>query len=197
MTWHLTSTEILQDLLRSHKIYWDLTRSTEISQDLLRSHKIYWDLTRSTELSQDLLRSHKIYWFGIIHYTFGIWHLTCHDIPWHLTLICHGICHLTFAIWHLTFAICHLTFDIWHLTFDIWHLTLLDMILSYDINSYSLMDSVVILAIWVWLVTHSLSRNLDLRDASASKNSGKLPIQQTRKIIGNQFTLFTSFNKVI
>ena len=109
-------------LLRSHKIYGYLTRSTEISQDLLtfdiwtftfdiwrwldiwhltfdiwhllRSHKIYWDLARSTETSQDLLRSHKIIW----HFTFGNWHA----IPWHLTLIWHGIWHLTFDIWHLT-----------------------------------------------------------------------------------------------
>ena len=71
------------EYLRYHNIYWDLTRSTEISLDLLRSHKIYWDLTRSTEISQNLLRSHKIFWFGIIHLTFGVWHLICHDIPWH------------------------------------------------------------------------------------------------------------------
>ena len=63
--WHLTftrSTDISQDLLRSHKIYWDLTRSTEISQDLLRSQKIYWyltnwDLTRSARIP--LIPTHK------------------------------------------------------------------------------------------------------------------------------------------
>ena len=59
--------EISQYILRSHKIFWDLTRSFEISQDLLRSHKANWDFTRPTvsrscELSKDLLRSHKIYW---------------------------------------------------------------------------------------------------------------------------------------
>ena len=80
------------------------------------------------------------------------------------------------CIWHLSFFICYLTFDIWHLTFDIWHLTFdiwHEMILSNDIDTipiHSLMESVVISAICVWLVTHSLSRNMGLRDASASKN---------------------------
>ena len=58
--WQRRCTEISPDLLRSHKIYWDLTRCSEISPDLLRSPKIYWDLTRSTEISPDVLRSHKI-----------------------------------------------------------------------------------------------------------------------------------------
>ena len=39
--------------LIKYKIVRDLIRSTDISQDLLRSHKIYRDLTRSTEISQD------------------------------------------------------------------------------------------------------------------------------------------------
>ena len=39
-----------------------LAQSThsDCNTTLLRSHKIYWDITRSTEISQDLLRSHKI-----------------------------------------------------------------------------------------------------------------------------------------
>jgi len=151
--------------LRSHKIYWDLTISSEISQDLLiwqntfdfwtftfyflhiymtymtltchdmpfdiwhllRSHKNYLDLIRSTDLA-----------LYIWNLTFGIWHLTCHDI-WHLTLIWHDIWHLTFDIWHLTFDICHLTFDIWHLTFDIWHLTF-DMTEGTDSTSTDTYD---------------------------------------------------------
>ena len=103
----------------------------------MRSHKIYWDLTRSTVVSQDLQRSQKVHWFGSMHLISNMWHLTfdiecyCHDI-WHLTLICHGIWYLRYAmtfdidIWHLT-LICHawhLTFDILHwytMTLDIWH----------------------------------------------------------------------------
>ena len=56
-----------------HVITWHLTFDIF---HLLRSHKFYWDLTRSIEISQDLLRSQKIYWFGILHFTFGIWQLT-------------------------------------------------------------------------------------------------------------------------
>ena len=68
---------ILQHSLRSHKIFWDHTRSSVISQDLLWSHNIYWDLTRSSETSRDLLRSHKIYRYLIrsADLTFDIWHL--------------------------------------------------------------------------------------------------------------------------
>ena len=127
-----------QYLLRSHKIYWDLTRSTDLA-------KYIWHLTLTChEMSFDmwhLQRSHKIYWFAIIHLTFGIWHLACHDI-W----------HLTFEIWRLTFDIWHwysMTFDIWHwytMTFDIWHLTwlkeltalaLILMILAQSYNMFT------------------------------------------------------------
>ena len=111
---------------------WDLARSTEISQDLLKSPKIYWDLTIHGDLTWHLP-------FDIWHLTFDIWHLTL-DISyltfdiWHLTIdnwhltfanwhLTFDICHLSFAICHLPFAIWNLTFDIWHLTFDIWHLT--------------------------------------------------------------------------
>ena len=46
------------------------------------------------------------------------------------------------------------------------------MMLSFNIDTISihtLMDSMVISAIWVWLLTHSVN-NIGLRDASASKN---------------------------
>ena len=83
---------------------WDLIRSTDISQDLLRSHKIYRDLTRSTEISQDLLRSQKIYWDlkRSTDLIFNVWHLTFDidmPLPWHLTFDID----MTFDIWHLTF----------------------------------------------------------------------------------------------
>ena len=72
--------EISRDLLRFHKIFWDLRRSSDISHDLLMwqntydiltfellllpfgiySHKICWDLTRSTEIYRDLTRSTEI-----------------------------------------------------------------------------------------------------------------------------------------
>ena len=40
----------------------DPTRSSGISPDLLRSHQIYWDLTRSTEISQYVPILPKISW---------------------------------------------------------------------------------------------------------------------------------------
>ena len=107
--------------MRSHKIFWHLTRISEISQDLLRSHKIFFDLIKSNNL-------------------FDIY-----------------------------IEILYLTYDIWHLIFDFCQ----DMVLQGDIDTisiHSLMDFVVISAIWVWLVGRSVGRNLDLRDASASKN---------------------------
>ena len=91
--WDVTrSIEISQDLLRSHKIYSDLTRSTQSSQDLLRSHKVYWDLTRSTEISQDLPRSHKIFyqWLKDLHLM-------------ELVFVCLGILYLSWGwgFWEL------------------------------------------------------------------------------------------------
>ena len=88
------------------------------TQDIQRSHKTFWDLTRSTEISQDLLRSHKIYWFGKIHltfdiqtFTFDIWHAITFDI-WHFTShkIYRDFTRSTeiskdLLIWHLTFDI--------------------------------------------------------------------------------------------
>ena len=60
ISWHLTF----------HDIWHFMT--FDISQDLLRSHKIYWDLTRSTEISKDLLIWHYV--FDICHLVFDIWH---------------------------------------------------------------------------------------------------------------------------
>ena len=124
----------------------------------------YWtDDTGMMVLALALMVMILAQYYLIWHLTFDIWHLTF--VICHLT---YDICHLTFDIWHLTFDIWHLTFDIWHLTFDIWH----EMILSNDIDTipiHSLMESVVISAIWVWSVTDRLSRNMSLRDASASK----------------------------
>ena len=129
MLWH-----DIWHLLRSHKIYWDLTRSAEISYGLLiwqntfdiwhwhvsiwhdMTFDIYWDLT------QDLLRSHKIYWDLTrsieISSDLLIWHL----IFYILYLTFDIARHLTFDNWQLTIEIWHLTL-IWHLT-SIWHLTI-------------------------------------------------------------------------
>ena len=126
------SNETWQDLLRSQKIYWDLTRPTDLAKHighlnfhLLKSYIWHWhamtwddiwhltsteisqDLMRSqsiTKISKDLLRSQKIYWFGTIDLTF--------DMPWNLKLICHAMsCH-DWQGYSMT-MICH---DIWHLT---------------------------------------------------------------------------------
>ena len=64
----------LNEFLRSHKIFWDLTRFFEISLDILRSnyffeihniflrsHKIFWDLIRF--LISNFLRSKEIFWY--------------------------------------------------------------------------------------------------------------------------------------
>ena len=72
-----------------------------------------------------------------------------------------------------------MTFDIWHLTFDIWHLTWLKataLILMILAQSYYIFTD----GFWGYLsnlkslvsqsVSQSLSHNMDLRDASASKN---------------------------
>ena len=79
----------------------------------MKSHQIYWDLTRSTKISQDLLRSHTAYWFNKIQLTFDIWTFTFYI--WHLTLTCH----LTFdTYWDLTRST-DLALYIWHLTLEI------------------------------------------------------------------------------
>ena len=51
----------LNEFLRSHKIFWDLTRFFEISLDILRSNNFLRSIT-FFEISQDFLRSHKIFW---------------------------------------------------------------------------------------------------------------------------------------
>ena len=98
--WHLT-----------FDIYCDLTRSAEISQDLLRSHKIYWDLKRSTDLALYIWHFTFYIWyltFTMWYLTFDIWHLTF-DI-WYITLICHDMIsyndintiHIHFMWWILS-----------------------------------------------------------------------------------------------
>ena len=79
--------------------------------------------------------------------------------------------------WHLTFDIWHLTFDIWHLTFDIWHLTWLKVLTALALMFMILAWSYLIFTDVFWgyfsnlkiSVTDSVSHNMDLRDASASK----------------------------
>ena len=66
-----------------------------IIQHSLKSHKIYWDLTRCTEISRDLTRSTAIIWNDILHMSFVICHLPF--AIWNLTF---DIWHLTFDIWH-------------------------------------------------------------------------------------------------
>ena len=77
--------------LRSHKISWYLTISTVVSQDLLRYHKIYWDLKYQ-------LIWHSAFNFDTWHLTFDIdmlltliccdiWQLIFDiEIEWHDTL---------------------------------------------------------------------------------------------------------------
>ena len=147
-------------------------------QCILRSHKIYWDLTRSTEISQDLLRSQKIYRFGILHLTCGIWHLTfeiwhskCHDIPWHFTFDIDATWHLKFDMpWH------SITFDVWHI-YDIWHLTWLKVLTALALILMILAQSYLIITDGLCgylsnltLFSRSHIRNLYLRYASTSKN---------------------------
>ena len=119
----------------------------------MRSHKIYWDLTRSTRISQDLPRSHfeitlRLH-FGICH---DLWNLTFE----HFTFQCwhFGIWHrdsfdiLTFYIWHMTLTFCLYVeiLRVWHVDISIlklWHLTL-TLTLYYNTVSISLLDSAVI-----------------------------------------------------
>ena len=77
----------------------------------MRSHKIFWDLSRS------FLRSHKIYYFDIY---IGIWHLS-YDCSLLSFILCHlsfvnG--YLTFDTWHLIPDTWHRTFHIFYSTFD-------------------------------------------------------------------------------
>ena len=71
----------------THKIYWDLTRFSEILQDLLKSHKIYRDLKRSLESALCIWHLTFIcHCHDIRQLSFDIWHLTFDiDMPWHLT----------------------------------------------------------------------------------------------------------------
>ena len=73
--------------MRYQNIYWDVTISTEISQDLLRSHKIYWGLLRSHKIYWDLKRSSDLALY-IWHLTFGMpGHLLRQKLilDWHLS----------------------------------------------------------------------------------------------------------------
>ena len=76
------------------------------------------------------------------------------------------------------------TFYILHFTFYILHFTWHDMMLSFDIDTISihtLMDSMVISAIWVWLLTHSVN-NIGLRDASASKKQREIELMKAQHV---------------
>ena len=79
--------EISQHILRSHKMYWDLTRCTEISQDLLGSHKIYWDLTRSADLAK-----------CISHFQYGFVQPPCVT---HCSTLLHCVIHSACRLWKL------------------------------------------------------------------------------------------------
>ena len=76
-------------------------------------------------------------------------------------------------IFSITFDVKRFPFAIWHVTCDVafymtWHS---QMILMFIVHSHWMMDSVVIFAIWVWLVSQSVGRDMDLRDARGeSKN---------------------------
>ena len=71
----LTFSEKLRLVELTCDINWDLTKSSEISQDLLRSHKIYWELKRYRFGIWHLA-------FGIWQLICDMWHVTliCHDI---------------------------------------------------------------------------------------------------------------------
>ena len=97
------------------------------------------------------------------HMTFDTWHSKCHDIPWHFTFDIDTTWHLTFDIQNaMTFDVRHL-YDIWNLTFDIWHKWRYwqhkHWYLWYCHNpiALSLMDSVVILAIWLCSVARTFA----------------------------------------
>ena len=160
----------------------------------MRSHKIYWNLTRSTGISQDLPRSH----FEItLRLHFGICHVTCET--WHLNILHFNVNILAFDT-EIVLIFWHFIFDIWHWHFvymlrfwdfdisilKLWHLTL-TLTLYYNTVSISLLDSAVI---WnpkksadsaviyhgfcgylSWILWLS-GTNIGLRDASTSKNYG-------------------------
>ena len=133
-----------------------LAQSSHFDYDTLRSHKI----------PQDLLTWQDVTWPDIDTWllTIDTWRLTLDAL--HMTL---DICNLTFDIWHLSFDICiwHLTFDIWHSTFVIWHWY--DIALTQSQTTFA--DGFCgYLSNLICPVSHSLSRNMDLRDASASEN---------------------------
>ena len=71
----LTFSEKLRLVELTCDINWDLTKSSEILQDLLRSHKIYWELKRYRFGIWHLA-------FGIWQLICDMWHVTliCHDI---------------------------------------------------------------------------------------------------------------------
>ena len=137
--------------LKSHKIFWDLTRSTEISQDLLILPKIlhlifviwhlsylllfccwhFWYFLKVVDILI-FLRFFYIYYFETCLNIFTFLHLTFDMIfIWRLAFdICcfsFDICHLIFEIWPLIYDIWHLSCDIWNFIYDIWHLTWNDM----------------------------------------------------------------------
>ena len=135
-------------------MHWYLTRSTDISQDLLRSHKIYW--YGKIHLTFDIRTFTFYIWHLTLtpHFTFNIyWDLTrSTDLAsyiWHLTLIYHDIWH-----WYT------MTFDIdipWHLTFDMTEGTDststdtddIDTILSH-FHWWILRLSLQSVVIWIW-----------------------------------------------
>ena len=74
------------------------------------------------------------------------------------------LCLLTFDIWHLIFDIWHLKFDIW-----IWHLTWHGTSKQYLLNPNVFADGFCGYLSNLSLISQSVGRNLDLRDASTSK----------------------------
>ena len=153
-------------------MHWYLTRSTDISQDLLRSHKIYW--YGKIHLTFDIRTFTFYIWHLKFETSFHIWHLLrSQKIYWDLKIstdLASYIWHLTFGIWHLTFH------DIWHLTFDIWHLTWLKVLTALALVLLILAQFYQISTDGFWgylqskkIMTYRVN-NIGLRDASASKN---------------------------
>ena len=118
----------------------------------MRSHKIYWDLTRSTRISQDLPRSH----FEItLRLHFGICHVTCET--WHLNILHFNVDILAFDT-EIVLIFWHFIFDIWHwhfvymlrfwefdmLTFQFWNYDIWHWHWHFSTVSIPLLDSAVI-----------------------------------------------------
>ena len=105
------------------------------SWDLLRSHKIYWDLKRSTDLASYIW--HLV--FDIWHLVFDIWHAMTFDIdmPWNLTF---DVCQLFF--WHLTFDIWHgwRYWQHYHWYLWYWH-NPITFSLTHSLNNIGLRDA--------------------------------------------------------